>query len=287
LPNANFVEVLATVTVDSAWTTKDGFGAWVQHTTFSLLSVCAVDTAWFTNDTMYMHPRFSLVSFDTALLPRHIEDSMTGLVNSLKTRDTLRDAFVLVGTDTVGRRCVSIVSGSCIWLKGNAEAAFPLASALASFNHYVTQNNIARGYGPPPGDLRLGPVFNLSAGDSGWRLRAWSDSLAWNIEQYVGGGDCPAGCTEQAYTIYRITSNGSVTPVDSTRDGFLSVQGRPASLHAKRPSLSTTAVCEIFDCFGRKVAYGPVNLLNRKCGSGIYFIRLHGSGKLTARSYHD
>ena len=236
---------------------------------------------------MYMHPRFSLVSFDTALLPRHIEDSMTGLVNSLKTRDTLRDAFVLVGTDTVGRRCVSIVSGSCIWLKGNAEAAFPLASALASFNHYVTQNNIARGYGPPPGDLRLGPVFNLSAGDSGWRLRAWSDSLAWNIEQYVGGGDCPAGCTEQAYTIYRITSNGSVTPVDSTRDGFLSVQGRPASLHAKRPSLSTTAVCEIFDCFGRKVAYGPVNLLNRKCGSGIYFIRLHGSGKLTARSYHD
>jgi hypothetical protein len=280
LYNANFVEVMATVAVDSAWTTKDSFGAWVQHTTFSILSVAVVDTTHFTNDTMYLHSRFSPVSFDTALFPRHIEDSMRGVVNSLKTRDTLKDAFVLVGADTLGKRCISIVSGQCIWLKGNAEAAFPLASALASFNLYLTQNNIAHGYGLAPRDLRLGPVFNLAAGDPGWRLRAWSDSLAWNIEQYVGGGDCPAGCIEHTYTIYRITSNGSVTPVDSTRDGFLAVQKRPAVAQARRPSLSNAASCEIFDCFGRKVGNGSAILSNRNRGCGIYFVREAGTAAL-------
>jgi hypothetical protein len=281
LPDANFVEVMATVCVDSAWTTKDEFGyARIQHTALSLLAIAPVDTADFANDTMfYLQAGYSRLSFDTANFPRHIEDSTTGQVNPLKTSDTLRNAFVFFNANSHGSRSVSIVSGPCIWLKAQA-APFPLSNALASFNHYVTQNNLPRGYSPPTGDLRLGPVFSLSAGESGWRLRAWSDTGAWNIEQYVGGGDCPCGCTYHTFTIYRITSNGSVTPVDSTRDGFLAVQKRPASFQAKRPSLSHTASCEIFDCFGRKVGNTSAILSKGNRGCGIYFVREAGIAAL-------
>lgn len=288
LPGANFVEVMATVCVDSAWNTKDGFGAWVQHTAFSFLSIAKVDTAHFTNDTSYMFTRSSRISFDTTLFPQQILDSMRGLVNTLKTRDTLRNAFVLIGTDSLGRRCVTIVCGQCLWLDASANP-FPLDSALASFNRYVTQNKIPRGYNPPPGDLRLGPVFSMSAGDNGWRLRAWSDTAAWNIEQYVGGGDCPAGCTEYTYKIYRITSQGVVTPVDSTGNGILSTlsQGRQATIRGKRHCLSSISTFEIFDCFGRKVENGLVNPANRNHGDGIYFIRMRGSAEIHPVAVHS
>jgi hypothetical protein len=272
-PGTKVVEVMATLWVDSVWDTKDSFGAWVRHTNMTIVSVAKVDTTLFAND---LAPQIdSLVSLDTSLADRHISDSTTGLMNNLKTGDTLRNALVLTGTSIYGKRILAIVRGECAWLKDSTQP-FPLASALASFNLYLTTNNLPRGYRPPAGDLLLGPVFSYYLGDCGWGVKAWSDSNAWNIEHYVGGGDCPCGCTEHRYYLYRVTGDGFVTPIDSLFDSWLSIR-KSKPFHFQKESLGSGKQVEIFDVTGRKIADGTALSHGIKFRTGLYFVRFKGS----------
>jgi hypothetical protein len=273
------VFALATVRVDSLW------AATLGPTTFyfkklSVLSVEKFDTSIFSNDgKTWPGVSASQVSYDTSLLEKIHIDSLTGQWG-VSQGDTIKNAFVLQENYEEDGMCFwSIAAGKCSFVK-ETSPPFPLRDALASFNGYIQKYRLPRAYRGPAGDLLPGPVFVFLPGDCGWGIRAFDSSGAWYIEHYVGGGDCPAGCTEKKFTLYKVTSGGSVTAVDSMCGAFgcpsVSVQKAPRKQRQITGPVSPAADIEVFDLFGRKLApacgISPAN--HGKLPAGVYMLRI-------------
>jgi len=91
--------------------------------------------------------------------------------------------------------------------KAQQLAPFSLHEALAAWNTFIQNQNIQRGYAPPPGPLKLGPYFSnlFIRGDPGWGVSVGKDDLGWFFDQRIGSGDCPAGCITNEHIRYRIS----------------------------------------------------------------------------------
>lgn len=275
------VEVVATLRVDSLWNTYDFMTGHRYFQKLKVLSVAKVDTSIFTNDGAgWTNATASQFSYDTSLFKRTFVDSTSGQWPGVAQGDTLRDAFVLQENYPDNNRCFwSIVAGTCAFFQ---QAAPPISiqDALAIFNDYLDKNNLYRGYRPPAGPLKLGPLFLFGPGDCGWSLRAYSDANAWFIEHSVGDADCPAGCTASTTTLYKVANSNDVFVVDSKCGPFGCAAGvvnrKPA---ARRPVLNTagSAGTDAYDLRGRRIAV-PAASVNNGTPAGVYFVGKPGSG---------
>ena len=209
--------IRAALTIDSSWTTNNN--GWIDYIRYKITEAEKFDTALF---GIYYRGDFSSIENDTTGIMRKYISQKTSA--SVIPKDTV-DCFIiqiLFGDSLKNKWIISDSVGSFLRI---THAPFPLEEALNSFNKDINSHDIYRGYSPPSGDLKIGPVFKLSPGDPGWKVKAYNDSEFWYIDFQTGNGDCPAGCTESQSTSYRISASGTVSilptailnPVNRTR----------------------------------------------------------------------
>jgi hypothetical protein len=275
------VEVVATLRVDSLWNTYDLMTGHRYFQKLEVISVAKVDTSIFANDgERWMNATASQFSYDTSLFKRTFLDSTSGQWPGVAQGDTLRNAFVLQEDYPDNNRCFwSIIVGTCAFFKQDAPP-ISIRDALAIFNDYLDKNNLYRGYRPPAGPLKLGPLFLFGPGDCGWSLRAYSDANAWFIEHYVGDADCPAGCTASTTTLYKVANGGDVFVVGSKCGPFGCAAGvvnrKPATRTPVSPA-TRSAGPDAYDLHGRRIAV-PAASVNNRAPAGVYFVGKPGSG---------
>jgi hypothetical protein len=279
--NYQAVEVMATLRVDSLWHLYDQMQGNIYGKRLSVVSVAKVDTTIFTNSgSRWNNSSASQFSWDTSLFNRTFVDSATGEWQGVARGDTLKDVFVLQENYPDRNRCFwTIVDGACAYLV-DSKPPFPLQNALAAFNSYLNKNNLYRGYNPPAGPLELGPLFLFLGGDVGWRLRAYCDANDWFVEHQIGEDDCPAGCIVEITTLYKVTSAGIVSVVDSNCGSYGCGSGILKREPAKRTGISHSMVLagsEGYDIRGRRVT-GLRASVNNNVPSGVYFIRGKDNG---------
>lgn len=252
-----YKEIRAHVVVDSFWTTSSSMYGWQSYTKYRLSSAEMFDTSLFGNS--YYIGNFSSIENDTVGIMREYLSMESSFKLGLK--DSI-DCFVLQifrGDSIHNEWQLSDSIGSFLKI---STTPFPLNQALHNFNSYINTNHVYRGYAPPTGDLKIGPVFKFSPGDPGWSLHAYSDSVCWFLQLITGSGDCPAGCTEWAFNTFKVTANGAV---ESSTSAI-----RNSSTNKFSPALQQN-ICarSFFSLQGRRV--GKNNSLVR-LAKGVYII---------------
>jgi len=135
-------------------------------------------------------------------------------VEVFKAGDTLKDVFTLRMTSSLGLSYYAFSGIHCKFQSPSPDP-FPIGEALAALERYMDSLGISRkGYGGSgPSHLKLGPVFIATLGDPGLLVTATAKGNDWIIRHQVGGGDCPAGCTEHTETWYRVSKDGKIAVV--------------------------------------------------------------------------
>lgn len=270
------VLLTGTVSVDYVFPWVGDLGRTYYNVQVTLLDMDVFDTTVFGN---YDYSQFSTwvdtaLSFDTALVEEQITYSGIAGPGNIATGDTLRNVFLMQEHGADSSRRWHGLDGVCSYLSGEVPG-YPVSEALGQLNRYVESTGMYRGYEPPPGDLRLGPVYSFVYGDPGWRLRAYADGSCWMFEYRVGDGDCPMSCTYFATLEYRVCADGSVEEVDrqctvSTLCDRLAVSNRPA--HRTRLKAIDGGVD--YDLLGRSID-GP----RQGCLAGVRISVLGGHTK--------
>lgn len=250
--------------VDSIGSYYDYYTYWQSYVAFHVLAKRPVDTAVFSNilpkpgDSYPYRPgpiSYTAAGFsDTILVLTGGHD--VG-VETFKAGDTLKDVFTMRMTSSRGLSYYAF-SGIHCKFKAPSPDPFPIGEALAALERYMDSLGISRtGYsGSGPSHLKLGPVFIATdKGDPGLLVTAAALGNDWIIRHQVGGGDCPAGCTEHTETWYRVSRDGKIVAVPPAE---LSALCGPASaLHPKSfCRFPSPASSERFTPDGRKVPQG-------------------------------
>jgi hypothetical protein len=257
-----YKEIRARLIIDSFWTTYSSNDGWRNFTKYEIAGAEKFDTALFGN--AFYGGDFSSIENDTVGIMREYISQKTGAAPAVP-KDTV-DCFVvqiLWGDPARNEWLVSDSIGSFLRI---ANAPFPLDAALGSFNEYLYNHGLYRGYTPPPGDLKIGPVFKFTQGDPGWRVRAFHDAEFWYVDFLTGYGDCPCGCTEWRSDRYKIKASGAVESL------FLPILN-PAHCPAER----STGGQYIYSLQGRRV--GSQKCL-AKLGKGAYIAPHPGKERL-------
>lgn len=201
-----YSELRATVVVDSTWIeynpSKNNFRR------YKIISAEPLDTSLFSN-TKSNKQTDSLIKYDTASV---IKTIVSSTLQPPSPKDTFQ-CFVLQilrGSEKYNEWLFSSTFES--FVKGT-NPPFELSTALSFFNTYAKSVTLPIGDYSPKGNLRLGPVFNLTFGDLGWSLKAYNDSTYWYFEYQVGSGDCPAGCINWKKYLYQVAQSGTVLNV--------------------------------------------------------------------------
>jgi hypothetical protein len=252
-----YKEIRAHIIVDSFWTTGSNMVAWQDNTKYRIIAAEMFDTSVFGNS--FYTGNFSSIENDTGGMMRQFlsiqpysgripKDSFECFVLQIFRGDSVHNEWQL--SDSIG----SFLKMSTV--------PFPLNQALHNFNLYMNTNHVYRGYTPPTGDLKIGPVFKFSPGDPGWSLHAYSDSVCWFLQLITGSGDCPAGCTEWEFNTFKVTANGVVeSPTSEIRN---------SSTKTFSPALQqNVGARSFFSLQGRRV--GKNNSLVR-LAKGVYII---------------
>ncbi|MBN1980753.1 MAG: hypothetical protein JW795_04435 [Chitinivibrionales bacterium] len=268
------VLVQATVLVDSLWHILDPMEGNRFYKKLSVVSVKPFDTSlyspsWHSSSGMSLIPE-SQVSFNPSTLLQLFVDSISYHWEGIRQKDTLRDIFLLQEYFGNSRYTWNVCFGRNTTVD-KPDSPFPLKEAVRSFDAYLSDNKLYKGYDPPSTGLKLGPVFYFQKGDPGWFLFARSDANYWFLTHWTGYGDCPCGCTQWQTEQYRIDSHGSVEKVTPLA---IAPFQQTSSGSAKRHRIA------IYDCTGRKmyesspttvpVAVGEIQRNMR--AAGVYII---------------
>jgi hypothetical protein len=200
------------------------------------------------------HPdiRIGSFSYDPAGFPDAHVDSLERW--SFNAGDTLNNVFVLQTDNGKGWKTWHITGIQCKFL-AETGPPFPISQALASFNRHQDSIAIATGKGPRTSKTKLGPVFHFTQGDPGLLVKAHHDKESWFINQLIGSGDCPAGCTEHTENIYRIEGTGKVS-LASTRH-FYSLCFPMNTLRRPMTPIPFRKGSGLFQADGRQVKDSP------------------------------
>jgi hypothetical protein len=205
-----YKEIRAQMIIDSSWHSNDGAGAILTFTRYKLLSVLPADSLIFGN-AISPNDTSRLLSYDTAAIMREYISRKDGLY-TLASKDTV-DCIILEilrGVPDYNEWLDPVPIASFL---NQTTPPFPISQALHFFSIYASNNNIAKRSNSQKGDFKLGPIFNLYAGDPGWSLTASNDASHWYLIYKLGDGDCPSGCTEWEVATYRISADGTVQKV--------------------------------------------------------------------------
>ena len=147
---------LATLLIDSLRNNLDQYGS-SRNTliVYSVLSIAPFDTSIYTN-AEEMFPQSgdkwidtNILRYDTMGFPRYFVDSM-GIQNPrFSVGDTLRNIFILQSDYSNGLAFWSISYAQDTSFLHESNPPFPLKQALRSFNLYLNQNSIYKGFRPP------------------------------------------------------------------------------------------------------------------------------------------
>ncbi|MBN2038359.1 MAG: hypothetical protein JW768_16585 [Chitinispirillaceae bacterium] len=200
-----YKQVRATVAVDSSWCVYDNLHGWECSRKYRMLSCAALDTAVFGNASRVED---SLLRFDTTGIIREYIDIQPHYVDPVP-KDTLEVSIIQIskGDPLKHQWLISDTLGSYLTM---TDPPLSIQAAVHAFKRFVYANNIRRGYTPPIGDLKLGPLFTTVAGDPGWSLRAYHDTANWFFVLRNGSGDCPCGCTSWRTDVFSVDRSGEV-----------------------------------------------------------------------------
>jgi hypothetical protein len=260
-----YKEIRAQLIIDSFWTTYSSLDGWDNYTKYKIAGAEKFDTALFGN--AFYFGDFSCIENDTIGIMREYISQNSGLVPAVP-KDTV-DCFViqiLYGDPARNEWIVSDSLGSFLRL---TQAPFSPGVALHGFNEYINSHGLYRGYAPPDGDLKIGPIFRLTKGDPGWKVHAGHDAESWYIDFSTGSGDCPCGCTEWRNDRYKISASGAVE--------CLSSRVFNPKILARNPAQRSTSGQSIYSLQGRRFG-------SRQClpdlGTGAYIRRYQGKERL-------
>jgi hypothetical protein len=211
-----YKEVRALLVLDTLWQYRSEYnGGLVTHTAYRIVAASPMDTSVFANARVGSD---TLIAYDTEGMERtYSEESAQFPIANAK--DTV-DCFVLQILSGNPLRAQWLISRPVSSWLTQSNPPFPLTSAIAAVNAYLRANNVYRGYSPPSGDLKLGPVLtvNRMGADAGWRLNARHDDSCWILTHLAGSGDCPCGCIDWSTTVYTVSSSGAVTASQQLHD---------------------------------------------------------------------
>lgn len=260
-----YKEIRAQLIIDSFWTTYSSMDGWRNYTKYKIAEAEKFDTALFGN--AFYSGDFSSIENDTIGIMREYISQKTGMVPAVP-KDTV-DCIViqiLCGDPTRNEWIVSDSLGSFLRI---SQAPFPLTDALHSFNKFIYNHSLYRGYAPPRGDLKIGPAFRFTPGDPGWKVQAFNDAEFWYVDFGTGYGDCPCGCTEWRSDRYKISASGAVESLSSRVFN--------PKMPAHNPAQLSTSGQSIYSLRGQRV--GSQKCL-RKLGTGAYIARYPGKERL-------
>jgi hypothetical protein len=215
---AKLNEVIATLVVESVRTQTNPYK---RFTSLRVLAKARVDTTLFSDAFRYGSGSLAgnpgaFIDYAPSAFPDTHTDSLG--IPVLAAGDTLKNVFVLQMDPGNGRKEWHLSGIRCKFLT-EENPPFPFTKALGDLNRFLDSTAVANGGTAGKIKLKLGPVFLPAAGDIGLQITANHDGNFWFVYKLVGSGDCPAGCTHHAETLYRMDAQGNVLIV-STRNFF-------------------------------------------------------------------
>ena len=214
--------------VEDVRNVPDPYGGRRMYSTLHVLRKRPLDTSvFFAIVAPPSLPERWITSFDYGAdgFPEVLVDSTSNA--GFTQGDTLSNVFAARITSTSGRSYLTFGGLQCKLLTP-VPGPFPIGDALNALNRFRDSLATAQGQSARPPRVRIGPTFIGVAGDPGLLVRAEASGEAWLIRYQTGSGDCPAGCTEHAEIVYRVSAMGKVEVVSSRH--FFAVCWTPDAL---------------------------------------------------------
>jgi hypothetical protein len=199
----------ARVIIDSFWTTGSSRDGYRNYTRYKIRDAEKIDTSLFGN--AFYGGDFSCIENDTIGIMREYIAQKSGMGTEVSNYSI--DCIVIQILYGDPARSEWILSDSLGSFLRITHEPFPLVDALRGFNEFIRSHGLYRGYAPPAGDLKIGPIFRFTPGDPGWKVYAFHDDAFWYVDFWTGYGDCPCGCTEWRCNRYKIGASGAVESI--------------------------------------------------------------------------